>query len=124
MTEPKPKFPLTNTESALLKRLVSCTFGIGSPDKRFVRDLQDASEMTGGQLAYLARLVYRYRGQLRLSDLDAKDKKEMIEARLIILGVKAVPEHKVTVVNMEELRRLEEWNKRAKEFTHTKTTKP
>lgn len=45
--------------------LSHCTFQVGSPDKRFVRNLQGyEGELTEKQAAYLDRLCYRYRKQL------------------------------------------------------------
>jgi hypothetical protein len=54
---------------ATLLLLESCTFPVGSPDKRFVRDMRrlyrsdPKAEVTEAQDAYLLRCLHRYRRQ-------------------------------------------------------------
>lgn len=65
---PPVRFRVTPQQAEALKALGRCRFGAGSYDKRFVRDLQDAPELTQRQGEELARLVYRYRKQLGLTN--------------------------------------------------------
>lgn len=72
MKEPSPRRTPTEIELDILGTLHgSVSFPAGSPAKRFVLDvhdawvgMDDAFEMTERQLAYLARIAWRYRRQL------------------------------------------------------------
>ncbi len=77
--EPKPRRPIDPYEAQCFKDLAMCTFLPGSPDKRFVRNMQGASEITEGQAEYLQRLVYRYRRQQHLTDQHAKVRVEKLK---------------------------------------------
>lgn len=85
--EPKPRRPIDEYETQCLKELSFCTFAVGSPDKRFVRGMQGAADITEGQAEYLQRLVYRYRRQLGLSDSHARLKVEKLKSRGARAGV-------------------------------------
>jgi len=81
MREPKPRRQIAEYESQCFRELAKCTFAVGSPDKRFVRNMQGAVEITDGQADYLQRLVYRYRKQLGLTDERAKQTVEKLKHR-------------------------------------------
>lgn len=68
---PPARFPITEPQAKALKALNGCNFGVGSVAKRFVHDLQGATELTEKQGRYLAELVRRYRRQLHLNDDQA-----------------------------------------------------
>ena len=51
-------------EWALIRALNTCTFLPGSYEKRFVRDMFGAKQITQKQLLYLYRTAHRYRRQL------------------------------------------------------------
>lgn len=61
---------MTDAQVVLAQALERCTFQIGSPDKRFAREMAARSRVTNPQAltdrqsAYLARLAWRYRRQL------------------------------------------------------------
>lgn len=83
--EPKPRRPIDEYEVQCLADLSRCTFAVGSPDKRFVRGMQGAADITQGQAEYLQRLVWRYRKQCGLSDEHARlrvEKLKQIDQRL------------------------------------------
>lgn len=85
----KQYYKLSELELRWIKSLGGCTFGCGSPDKRFVRDSQGVREMTASQLCYVARLVWRYRRQLGLGTQAAlsaqKELADGIEARGVVI---------------------------------------
>ncbi len=63
---------MTDQQFAMLAALISCTFGTGSREKRFVRDMASQSkeyELTARQDWYLRRIYYRYRVQLGQPDM-------------------------------------------------------
>ena len=66
---------MTDEQVALIKRLSRCRFGVGTYDKRFVRDMSyqvehdSAKELTTRQARYLTWLHWRYRRQLGEPDL-------------------------------------------------------
>lgn len=68
---PPARYPITPSQAKWLIALSRCSFAPASYDKRFVRDLQSASELTERQGQELARLAHRYRRQLRLTDDQA-----------------------------------------------------
>lgn len=75
----KQRVPVTELQAQWLNTLGhNVTFGVGSPDKRFARNMADAKEITHGQALYLSRLVYKYRRQFKLTDASA----ERIQAEL------------------------------------------
>lgn len=61
---------MTRDQVMEFEALGRCTFAVGSPDKRFVRDIlgrlssNPSYELTAPQIAYLERLTHRYRRQL------------------------------------------------------------
>ena len=61
---------MTEEQSLRAQALQRCTFPIGSPDKRFVREMAERSRtagpkaLTDRQAAYLTRLAWRYRRQM------------------------------------------------------------
>jgi len=70
--EPKAlavKVPATSEDRANIAKLVRCIFLPASFDKRFVRDLYsqlaNSGEITEKQRAYLAKLVHKYRRQIK-----------------------------------------------------------
>jgi hypothetical protein len=81
MTEPKTRYPLNTYELiALSKWLPRCTFGVGSPEKRFVRQNQNATALTEKQREWLRKITYRYRRQIGLSDDKAEVLCKQMEA--------------------------------------------
>jgi len=73
MTE---KRQMTDREKYAATRLVSCTFLPGSYNKRFAMDIywmaKSGIEATEKQIANLWRLVYRYRRQIKDTELVAE----------------------------------------------------
>lgn len=59
-----PRTPITDDQRTKLGRLAKCTMLPGSWDKRFVRDLQGAEELTVNQAEQIDRLYHRYRRQI------------------------------------------------------------
>lgn len=70
--KPTPRAPATDLERKAIAALGHCTFLPGSFDKRFVRGLQPATELTVKQREWLQKLFYKYRRQMRLTDEKAK----------------------------------------------------
>ena len=65
--KPSPKVysPMTDDEVRAVMALRAVIFPVGSPDKRFARDVQHLDEVTESQSHYLWRLVWRYRRQIK-----------------------------------------------------------
>lgn len=85
IAERKPKvkptrYPVSpdSAQSVWLERLSRCRLQSGY-DKRFVRDVKGMTEITERQGLEIARLVYRYRRQLKLDDSQAHVWKTILE---------------------------------------------
>lgn len=70
--EPPQKFPVTSLELWALAALGKCRFGVGTWEKRFVRSLQGAIELTAKQREWLCKLIYKYRRQLKMDNDQAR----------------------------------------------------
>lgn len=69
----KYRHPVTELQEHWLALLYSqVTYPPATAHKRFARDMAHATEITYGQSLLLAKMVYRYRRQLRLTDDAAK----------------------------------------------------
>lgn len=76
------KMPLTDLDRRAATALARCTFLPSSTDKRMARFVQAATELTDRQLAYLWRLIWRYRRQ--------HQDRELINTAVIGLGLRAL----------------------------------
>jgi hypothetical protein len=84
---------MTDEQYAAIQLLTRCTFLPGSYEKRFVGDMSlklKTDELTERQSAFLARVAYRYRGQIHSLNpsfdlewtLDSPDVQAMVTRRL------------------------------------------
>lgn len=62
--EIKRRFPISDDHRAKLLSLAGVTCLPGSFDKRFIRNLQGATELTEKQAALIDKMVHRYRRQI------------------------------------------------------------
>ena len=69
---PTVKRPATDREKAQLKALSGCTFGVGTWDKRFVRQMTGVDEITEKQAYWILKLTFKYRRQLGLTQEAAR----------------------------------------------------
>ena len=75
---PPARYPIADAQRDTLKALSRCTFQPGSSAKRFVRDMQSATEITVGQSRFLAEVAYKYRRQLKLTNDQASGLKNRL----------------------------------------------
>ena len=61
---PPPRRPVTEWEAVALAALATCSFVPATPQKRFARQMRDATEITAKQAEWLRVLVHRYRRQI------------------------------------------------------------
>jgi hypothetical protein len=113
---------VTDEQQAQLYALNGCTFGVGSFDKRFVRDLAAApkdTELTERQDWYLRRTYYRYRKQIghkapRPADYDAPPEKHSTIEELEREDLDSMADYlKPTQLEKRQARermKLEAWN--------------
>lgn len=108
---------MTDEQRRMLAELRTCTFGVGSWDKRFVRDLAGSPadyELTPRQEWALRRTYYRYRVQCGRPDLPKPadyDTPPVVEKVKqpdgdVIVCVKPSVSRKMA----EELEKLKRWN--------------
>ena len=55
---PIEKHPISERMQSLLKNLSRCTFGVGTWDKRFVRDLQGVTEISKKQEYWILKMTF------------------------------------------------------------------
>jgi hypothetical protein len=113
---------VTDQQRAMLYALNGCTFGVGSFEKRFVRDLEHAPatlELTPRQDWYLRRTYWRYRKQIghkspRPADYDSPPEKPSTIAEIERNGYGIAAWLKPSGIEKRQARdraKLEAWNK-------------
>jgi len=83
---PPTRYAITTRQVEALQALSRCRFAPASYDKRFVRYLKSATELTERQGEELARLAHRYRRQLGLTDNQATGLRTalLVDARHVV----------------------------------------
>ena len=66
-----PDMPLTVREKDVIKKMQSVSFGSFGPHRKFIKQIEKVGELTARQKEYLRKLFFRYRRQLKLSDVEA-----------------------------------------------------
>ena len=79
---PAVKRPITEDEKRIADSLRKCTFGVGSWDKKFVRSLEGATEISEKQSYWIYKTAYRYRHQMRLTEEQAKEMLKIADSKL------------------------------------------